>query len=407
MSGDERGSSVNSSGYLLHNLMLFARLLRSTGMDVGTDRTMVLLHALTWIDLNNREEFYYATRTLLVSRKEDLILFDAAFEMFWQSPSRKSFRQAVTISGELPRLPRPVILPPSLNAQDDVDHPNNHKNPGDDQPPSILEATATYSTRERLRHKDFAELTPEEMQEIKHLIGKFVWQLGDRRTRRYQTGGEARVDMRRTIRRNLGYGGEMMEWAYRRPLFKPRPLVLIADISGSMDRYTRLLIRFCYSIARGLKQPVEVFVFSTQLTCVTRQLRGRDVDRALAEVGRTVTDWSGGTRIGEAVKTFNYQWGQRVLGRGAVVILISDGWDRGEPDLLHREMARLHRSCYRLIWLNPLLGAASYEPITRGMQAAMPHIDDFLPVHNLASLESLADHLARLGGPSAPWRKHA
>jgi uncharacterized protein with von Willebrand factor type A (vWA) domain len=170
-------------------------------------------------------------------------------------------------------------------------------------------------------------------------------------------------------------------------------LVIIADISGSMERYTRLLLHFIYSLSEGLQQRVEAFVFSTRLTCISRQLRGRDVDQVLNQVARLVPDWSGGTRIGEALKTFNFNWGRRVLGQGAVVLLISDGWDRGDVGLLHSEIIRLQRSCYRLIWLNPLLGSEQYEPLTRGMQTALPYIDDFLPVHNLASLEELAHHL--------------
>ena len=172
-----------------------------------------------------------------------------------------------------------------------------------------------------------------------------------------------------------------------------------------MERYSRLLLHFIYSLAKGLEQEVEAFVFSTHLTRISRQLRGREIDRALEEVSREVSDWSGGTRIGDALKTFNFSWGRRVLGRGAVVLLISDGWDRGDPDLLKQEIGRLQRSCHRLVWLNPLLGSAQYEPLTRGMQASLPYIDDFLPVHNLASLEDLAAHLQNLTAEKRPSRR--
>jgi uncharacterized protein with von Willebrand factor type A (vWA) domain len=188
----------------------------------------------------------------------------------------------------------------------------------------------------------------------------------------------------------------MVEWPTRKKKDKPRPLVVIADISGSMERYTRLLLHFIYGLSEGLDEVVEAFVFSTRLTHITRQLRNKDVDQAMHQISRSVPDWSGGTRIGEAFKRFNFDWGRRVLGRGAVVLVISDGWDRGEPELLGQEIARLQRSCYRLIWLNPLLGSPRYEPLTRGIQAAMPYIDDFLPVHNLASLEDLAAYLAKV-----------
>jgi uncharacterized protein with von Willebrand factor type A (vWA) domain len=202
--------------------------------------------------------------------------------------------------------------------------------------------------------------------------------------------------MRRTLRRSLRSEGEVFSWAYREQKTKPRPLVVIADISGSMERYTRLLLHFIYGMKSALNQPMEAFVFSTRLTRITRPLQLRDLDLALKNVGQLVNDWAGGTRIGESLKTFNFDWGRRVLGRGAVVLIISDGWDRGDVELLAHEMARLQRNCHRLIWLNPLLGATGYEPLTRGIQAALPHIDDFLPVHNLASLEDLANLLENL-----------
>ncbi len=202
------------------------------------------------------------------------------------------------------------------------------------------------------------------------------------------------VDLRRTLRSSLRSEGEIFSWSYREQKTKPRPLVVIADISGSMERYTRLLLHFIYGMKSGLTQPVEAFVFSTRLTRITRPLQIRDLDLALKNVGNLVNDWAGGTRIGESLKTFNFEWGRRVLGRGAIVLIISDGWDRGDADLLKGEMARLKRNCNRLIWLNPLLGAKEYEPLTRGIQAALPYIDNFLPVHNLASLEDLADRLA-------------
>jgi uncharacterized protein with von Willebrand factor type A (vWA) domain len=188
----------------------------------------------------------------------------------------------------------------------------------------------------------------------------------------------------------LRYGGVPLELTWREVRTRQRPLVVLCDISGSMDRYSRILLQFVHTISDGLRD-VETFVFGTRLTRITRLLREKDIDDAIAAVGKQVVDWSGGTRIGEAIKDFNYLWGRRVLGRGAVVMLISDGWDRGDAKLLSREMSRLQRSCHRLIWLNPLLGSPGYQPLTQGMQAALPHVDDFLPVHNLASLEQLGE----------------
>jgi len=239
-------------------------------------------------------------------------------------------------------------------------------------------------------------MSAEEAEAVKRMMAHLLWKVSERQTLRKRPGKGHLMDMRRTLRRSLRSGGEIFRWSFREPKRKPRPLVVIADISGSMERYTRLLLHFIYGMKAALDQPVEAFVFSTRLTRITRPLQIRDLDLALKNVGQLVHDWAGGTRIGESLKTFNFDWGRRVLGRGAVVLIISDGWDRGDVDLLKREMARLRRNCHRLIWLNPLLGAPDYEPLTRGIQAALPHVHDFLPVHNLASLEDLALRLSDL-----------
>jgi uncharacterized protein with von Willebrand factor type A (vWA) domain len=385
---------AEGGGNLLHNLILFGRLLRGLGLDVNPGRMMDLVQALGWIEIGRKPDFYHATRSLLVHRREDIPLFDQAFEMFWRKPSEGWTTLDLSLLAPPPKRRGPIFTTPPLRKP--PPSPDNGKDrPAADKPP-IVQVTLTYSAREVLRHKDFTELTGEEIEAIKRLMAELVWQLGQRLTRRRQPGRGDLLDMRRTLRSSLRHGGEVLEWAEREPKLKPRPLVILADISGSMERYTRLLLHFIYGLAEGLDQQVEAFVFSTRLTRVTRQLRGRDVERALRQVSEVVVDWSGGTRIGEAIKSFNFDWGRRVLGRGAVVLLISDGWDRGDVDLLKREMARLQRSCYRLIWLNPLLGSPEYEPLTRGMQAALPYVDDFLPVHNLASLEDLAKRLATI-----------
>ncbi len=382
-------------GHLLHNLILFGRVLRGLGLDVNPGRMLDLVQALDTIQIGRKEDFYYTLRSLLVHRHEDFPLFDEAFELFWRKPAEGWTTLNLNTLAARRRSTRPRFTPPPLRPPNAAPAEGADPPPAADQPP-LVQVTLTYSAREVLRHKDFGELSGEELEAIKQLMRDLVWELGQRRTRRQQPGHGRLLDLRRILRRNLRHGGEVFEWATLEPKFKPRPLVIIADISGSMERYTRLLLHFVYALAEGLDQHVEAFVFSTRLTRITRQLRGRDPDRALRAVAHTVPDWSGGTRIGEALKTFNFDWGRRVLGRGAVVLLISDGWDRGDIELLRTEMARLQRSCYRLIWLNPLLGSPQYEPLTRGMQAALPYIDDFLPVHNLASLEDLADHLARL-----------
>jgi hypothetical protein len=268
--------------------------------------------------------------------------------------------------------------------------------PDDAETIKVIELTKTYSERDSLRKRDFADLSDEELEEVRRLISELVWKLGERVSRRHRSGHGTRLDLRRTLRQSLRHGGEVLTFAHREPRKKPRPLVVLADISGSMERYTRLLLHFIYSLTQGLRQRVEAFAFGTRLTRLSRHMRQRDIAKALSGVSHAVTDWSGGTRIGESLETFNYDWARRVLGGGAVVLLISDGWDRGDPELLSKEVDRLRRSCHRLIWLNPLLGSPEYEPLTRGMVAALPYVNDFLPVHNLESLEELARHLERL-----------
>jgi uncharacterized protein with von Willebrand factor type A (vWA) domain len=262
-----------------------------------------------------------------------------------------------------------------------------------------------YSPNEVLRHKDFGEMTWEEIQEAKQAIASLEWKLGERRTRRLRPSAKGRLNLRRIIRDNLRHGGEPIHLAFRQRVYRPRSLVVLCDISGSMDRYSRMLLHFVHALTHGLKATgVEVFVFGTRLTRITRHLRYKDVDESLDEVGQSVRDWSGGTRIGEALRTFNFQWARRVLGRGAVVLVISDGWDRGDLYLLAQEIHRLQRSAYRLIWLNPLLGSDDYQPVQRGMATVMPCVDDFLPVHNLASLEQLAEVLSAVA-TQRPARK--
>jgi uncharacterized protein with von Willebrand factor type A (vWA) domain len=380
------------SGQFLYNLLLFGRILRRLGLDINPGRMMDLVSALDHIEIGRKSDFYYAARTLLVHEREDLALFDEAFELFWRKPA-ESWQvdwQGLTRR----RKPSgPVITHPPLKeaAPQTVDSASSST-----EPMTVVEVTRTYSDRELLRHKNFAEMDVEESEAIKRLMANLLWRVSERRTRRLRPGKGHLMDLRRTLRRSLRSEGEIFRWSYREPKLKPRPLVVIADISGSMERYTRLLLHFIYGMKAALSQPVEAFVFSTRLTRITRPLQIRDLDLSLQNVGQLVNDWAGGTRIGESLKTFNFEWGRRVLGRGAVVLVISDGWDRGDTELLRREMARLKRNCHRLIWLNPLLGAPDYEPLTRGIQAALPHIDDFLPVHNLASLEDLASRLAEL-----------
>jgi uncharacterized protein with von Willebrand factor type A (vWA) domain len=388
---------------LLHNLILFGRLLRALGLDINPGRMIDLVQALEFVEIGRKADFFYTARSLLVHDQDDLPLFDQAFDLFWRRPRGEgvNFGELLDMRSPGQEEQETITTPPLLDEEEAA--PDDGLD--EEELQEIIEVTRTYSNRELLRTKDFSELTQTEMQAIRQMMGQMVWQLGMRRTRRRRAGDGRSYDLRRSLRKNLRYGGEVLEWPRRQYKYKPRPLIVIADISGSMERYTRLLLHFIYSLAKRLEQQVEAFVFSTQLTRITRQLRNKEIDRALEEVSYEVSDWSGGTRIGDSLKTFNFEWGRRVLGRGAIVLLISDGWDRGEPDLLRQEIGRLQRSCHRLIWLNPLLGSTEYEPLTRGMQASLPYIDDFLPVHNLASLEDLALHLQNLTAEKRPSRR--
>lgn len=381
-------SSANT--HLLPNLLHFGRLLRAVGLSIHPGRMLDLAEALRLVNLGSRDEVFFTMQALLVHRQEDLALFKRAFDLFWRKPARRE--RPFDPLADLQQKKKQTINNQQLTV-------NNQRKPDSGQPtdaPPVIVATRTYSAREVLRQKDFGDLTPEEETAVRQLMAQFQWRLPPRRTRRFVRGNGRHPDLRRTIRRSLATGGELIAWQTRQPRLKPRPLVILADISGSMERYTRLLLHFIYTAVAAKTQPVEAFVFSTRLTRITHQLAHNSLAKALAEVGTAVPDWSGGTRIGEVLKRFNYDWGRRVLGGGAVVLLISDGWDRGEPDLLRREMARLHRSSHRLIWLNPLLGLPRYQPLTRGIQAALPHVDHFLPAHNLNSLSDLFTRLKGL-----------
>ncbi|HMR66630.1 MAG TPA: VWA domain-containing protein [Anaerolineae bacterium] len=380
----------NQSGHLLRNLVLFGRMLRSSGLPVTPTQMLDVVEALKYIHLRRREDFKNTLRTILVNRVEHLALFDRAFDLFWR-PHQQNEVLVLELGSLHQNDDQKTEVEKLTNAGSQTEPP------APESPEPLLEPVYTYSAREVLRHKDFADLTPDELAEVKRLMKKMEWQLERRRTRRRVPAGQgAYLDLRRTFRRNLRHGGIPLKLTWRERKFKRRPLVVICDISGSMERYARVLLQFIYTISNGLDK-VEAFAFSTRLTRITRQLRQKEIDVALDQVVALCQDWGGGTRIGDALKTFNYRWSRRVLTQGAIVLIISDGWDRGDIDRLKTEMERLQLNAQRLIWLNPLLGSASYEPLTRGIQAALPYIDDFLPVHNLVSLEQLGHLLEQLG----------
>lgn len=377
-----------SESHLVRNLVQFGRLLRRLGLGTTTAEIRVVVDALEVVSITARGDFKNAARALLVHRREHLEVFDHAFDLFWTSAALETGRR-VDLGRRLERRLRRTPQVVALAAEEQ---------PGGagDELETVVERRYTYSAREVLRRKDFGALTPDEEEAIRRLMRDQPLRLAPRRTRRKVSARDGDfLDVRGLLRRSLGHGGETIELAWRRRKQKRRPLVVLCDVSGSMEAYSRLFLELVYTMKTATER-LEAFLFGTRLTRITRQLRTRRVEQALRDATAAVADWGGGTRIGEALKTFNFEWARRVLGQGSVVAVISDGWDRGDVGLLEREVERLGRHCDRLIWLNPLLGSPGYEPLTRGIRAILPRVDDFLPIHNLESLEQLGAVLARL-----------
>jgi uncharacterized protein with von Willebrand factor type A (vWA) domain len=406
-----RALDIERGERLLYRLTEFGRILWEVGINVGPGQMLDLAETLHYIDPTNRDDFYNTLKCCLLRKHEQEPVFNQMFDYYWLVRDREDKKKDAN-KGTVKREQRQMRLPPSerkrlaehMNKQEqfkDVrgemreSNQRRQKEGIDDDDRGKPQGTA-YSAIEYLRKKDFEDFTWEEVQEAKRLMSEMRWHLGMRPTRRKAPEKKGSYpDMRRIVRRNLKYGGELIELTWRENKRKPRPLVIICDISGSMSLYSRLLLHFVHTISNGLMN-VETFVFGTRLTRITRQLKRRDVDDAVRDVSKSVQDWSGGTRIGDALHFFNHHWAKRVLGRGAVVLMISDGWDRGEAGVLNIEMDRLQHSCHRLIWLNPLLGSPDYRPLTIGMKTALPFIDNFLPAHNLNSLIDLGNLLSNI-----------
>ncbi|MGA7911335.1 MAG: VWA domain-containing protein [Candidatus Dormiibacterota bacterium] len=374
---------------LLPRLAAFARLLHDAGVEAGPRRLTDATRALGFIDLKQQTDFRNALRSVFVARKEDIPTFEAAFDIFWAPADPRA--SAGSVPGRSRALP---LAPERAKAWSAALGLHGSQMNREKEPTEVPVSSSGYSKDELLRHKDFDQMTWQETEEVRRLMEQSPWRVAERRTRRLRPARAGQIDLRRTARHAIRSSGELMRLFRRRPRVRRRPLVLICDVSGSMERYSRLLMIFAHAIAR--REDLEAFVFSTRLTRITRLLRYRDLDRALESVSKKVHDFSGGTRIGDALGDFNRHWARRVLGHGAVVLIVSDGWDRGDPGQLAAELVHLRRSSYRLIWLNPLLGSEGYEPLTRGMAAAVPLCDDFLAAHNLKALEDLGRLLAGL-----------
>ena len=393
---------ARTAGGPLPPLIAFGRDLRARGLPVGTGRILTFVRAVSALGLTDRDSLYWAGRASMIARRDDLEAYDDAFGEWYRSlRSTDDLRIELNLPTAQPEV-----------ADDEVDwgpQPDDlevrvgqtaaqWRGAGDDDevdPDEESSIRIVASGAEVLRSKSFGELTDEERVRVAALIRSLRLRVPVERTRRTRPAGKGeRFDLRRTLRRSLRTQGEPFDRAWRARTVRRRPLVLILDISGSMAPYSRALMQFAYA-AMAAGRRVETFVFGTRLTRVTRTLRTKDPDRALHEIGRQVEDWEGGTRIGESLKALLDGWSQRAALRGAVVVFCSDGLERGDPELLREQMARLRRLAHRVVWVNPLKGSPRYEPLARGMAAALPSVDVFLSGHNLESLEHLA---ATLGG---------
>src|SRR5919106_3086902 len=377
----------------LERLIGFGRELRHRGLNVGTGRIVTFCRSAAALGALDRTGLYWAGRSSLISRPEDAQAFDAAFDEWFREGIRIELDLGTHVPGA--GIERDLDELQGLTVKEDrVVAREWYALAESDEPEGEAAIRIVASAVELLREKSFADLTEEERLRVARVIRRLAVVVPRRRTRRFRPApGGARFDVRRTLRRSLRTQGEPFHRAWRDRGVRTRPLVLILDVSGSMSPYARALLQFAFA-AMAAGRRVEVFCFGTRLTRVTRTLRTKDPDRAMHEIGRQVADWEGGTRIGASVKTLLDEWGQRAALRGSVAVICSDGLERGEPELLRVQMARLRRLAHRVVWVNPLKGSPRYEPLARGMAAALPSIDVFLPGHNLESLEELSRALA-------------
>lgn len=390
---------------VLHRLVGFGRYCRRHGLPVGTGRVLAFCRAAAALDPFDREDVRIAARATLVSRPEDLPTLDALFAAYFRAPAESPAPAEAGAPSSEDEPPPPPQTADEIEGEPEPteqivssarwaplhDEEEDESDEGEEQAAIRLLAGAT----EVLREKDFAQLSEEERRVVLALVRHLAMHPPVRRSRRYRASAHgARFDFRRTLRRSLRTEGEPFRRAWKDRRTRIRPLLLILDVSGSMAPYARPLVEFAHAATRAGRR-VEVFCFGTRLTRITRALRTREPDEALAAVGRTVNDWEGGTRIGDSLKTLLEEWAPRAALRGSVAVICSDGLEWGDPETLARQVARLRRLTYRLIWVNPLKGNPSYEPLARGMAAALPHVDVFLPGHNLESLQELARVVAR------------
>ncbi|MBA1147324.1 VWA domain-containing protein [Ectothiorhodospiraceae bacterium WFHF3C12] len=383
-------------GRLAENVMHFARVLRTAGLPVGPDKVVDAVRALEIAGVRRRDDFYWTLNAVFLDRHEQQPIFDQAFHVFWRDPHLLDRVMQLL----LPKVQGGEAAAEQVNqrlaeALAPERRPQQERQRADEEEEQIeIETTLSYSAQERLQSMDFEDMTGAELEQAKAAIARLRLAIRPVPTRRFTAHPRGRgLDLRATMRASLRQGGHNIALRRRRPVKRHPPLVVLCDISGSMSQYSRMFLHFLHAITND-RDRVHTLLFGTRLTNVTRHLRDRDVDVALEKVGTAVTDWSGGTRIGACLREFNYRWSRRLLGQGAMVLLVSDGLDRDAGEGIAAEVDRLHRSARRLIWLNPLLRYAGFEARPAGIRALLPHVDEFRPVHNLNSLRELADALS-------------
>jgi hypothetical protein len=393
------------TGTLAANVMHFARLLRRAGLPVGPSDMLAAQRAMALVEIGSRDQVRTALRSTMVRRHEHEDLFNQAFLQFWRDPTMAKAAAALGLMAAGKEKP-PERAPPGSRRLAEALANVKERPPRPEEEKQEIDAVMTVSERERLQQMDFEAMSAAEIAEAKREIRKLTLPIGLRRTRRRRPDPSGpHVDLRATIRASLRQGGEILSIASSRKVMRPPPLVVLCDISGSMSRYAQILLHFLHAVAND-RDRVFTFLFGTRLTNVTRQLRHRDPEVSFQMISHVVPDWSGGTRIGEALAAFNRNWARRVLAQGAVVLLVTDGLDRDGAVGLAENMERLKKSCTRLIWLNPLLRWEGFEPRSQGIRAMLPHVDEFRPVHNLASLGALVKTLSRPASPRSmeQWR---
>lgn len=383
------------AGRLSENLMRFARTLRAAGLPLGPGDLLTALEAVTINGIQHRDDLYWTLHAVFVKRHDQTELFDQAFFLFWRNPKLLGRVSGLTLPGTPAAVERAPDAAIEINQRLLEALARESSEESEQQERVEHDGSLTWSRQEVLRTTDFEKMSMEELQQARRAIADLRLPLPTVPTRRFQRSSSGvRSDPRASLRAALRTGSDSIPLRWRKPRRRPPSLVMLCDISGSMSRYSRMLLHFMHALTND-RDRVETFLFGTRLTYVTRALRNRDVDLALDRITEQVPDWSGGTRIGGCMRAFNQSWSRRVLGQGALVLFVSDGLDREDVGYLGREMERLRKSCRRLIWLNPLLRYAMYEARAQGARAILPHVDEFRPVHNLASLEDLAVALSR------------